>query len=174
MNKKFYFCDALKFKTEAKGMCCANGKTKLPILHHPPEPLPSSLSGDTADSKHLLQNGRKYNSAFQMSSFGADKIFNDGYMMTFKIQGQLYHRVGSLLPIPDADYKFLQIYFVGDEDAQVDRRCNNIPGTRRHIISELQKFFYQHDELIRLFEASIDYLPADNYGIRIRTDKTPR
>ena len=173
MDKVCGHCGARKFNNETPGMCCANGKVRLPTLHPPPEPLLSLLSGNSADSKHFLQNIRKYNSAFQMTSFGADKVFQDQYMPTFKIQGQIYHRVGSLLPVPDAEHKFLQIYFMGDDDVQVDQRCNAIPGTKRHIISTLQTFLHQHNALIKLFKTSIDNLPADNYAIHIRADKTP-
>ena len=58
-----------------------------------------------------------------MTSFGATKVIRDNCMPTFKIQGQIYHQTGSLLPTPDSDYKFLQIYFMGDSAGQVDRRC---------------------------------------------------
>jgi len=34
-----------------------------------------------------------------MILFGATKVSNDGYMRTFKIPGQVYHLVGSVLPV---------------------------------------------------------------------------
>ena len=44
-----------------------------------------------------------------MTSFGATKIIHNeddrNCEYTFKIQGQVYHRIGSLLPMPDADPK---------------------------------------------------------------------
>ena len=67
-------CQAKKYKGEPPGMCCSNGKVKLPPLKVPPEPLLSYLSGSTADSKHFLKNVRAYNSSFQMTSFGASSI----------------------------------------------------------------------------------------------------
>ena len=68
-----------------------------------------------------------------MTSFGATKTVHneDGrnFESTFKIQDQVYHRIGSL---PDADPKFLQIYFMGDEKQQIHTRCvyNHIEQTR--------------------------------------------
>ncbi|GFS75362.1 uncharacterized protein NPIL_126121 [Nephila pilipes] len=57
-----------------------------------------------------------------MTSFGATKIVHNencrNFESTFKIQGQVYHQIGSLLPMPDADPKFLQIYLMGDEEQQ--------------------------------------------------------
>ncbi|GFV46164.1 uncharacterized protein TNCV_3420901 [Trichonephila clavipes] len=62
-----------------------------------------------------------------MTSFGATKIVHneDGrnFESTFKIQGQVYHKISLLLAIPDADPKFLQIYFMGDEEQQANTRC---------------------------------------------------
>lgn len=67
-----------------------------------------------------------------MTSFGATFIHeSDGFSTVFKVQGQIYHKVGSLLPIPDETPKFLQVYFMGDEQLEVDQRCANIAGLRR-------------------------------------------
>jgi hypothetical protein len=98
MDKVCSYCGALKFKNETPGMCCVGGKVKLQQLFPPPEPLSAFVSGVTSQSKHFLANIRKYNSCFQMTSFGATNIVRENYMPTFKVQGQIYHRAGSLLP----------------------------------------------------------------------------
>ena len=120
MDKKCQHCHAFKYKGESAGLCCASGKISLPPLKPPPEPLKTLFAGTTSQSKLFLRKIRKFNSCFQMTSFGATKIVHneDGrnFESTFKIQGQVYHRIGSLLPMPDADPKFLQIYFMGDEE----------------------------------------------------------
>jgi len=172
MDKLCVYCNALKFKNEPPGMCCAGGKVKLPQLHSPPEPLATLVSGDTSDSKHFLANIRKYNSCFQMTSFGAN-IVRENYMPTFKVQGQIYHRAGSLLPLPDADHKFLQIYFMGNADEQIDQRCRFNTGTKREIVAALQSLFDQYNPLIRLFRTALEQMPADDYKVVVRADKTP-
>ena len=48
------------------------------------------------------------------------------YMPTFKVQWQIYHRAGSLLQLPDADHKFLQIYFMRNTDEQIDQCSDSI------------------------------------------------
>lgn len=113
MDKVCQYCQALKFRNEAAGMCCAAGKVVLPPLPAPPEPLLSLLAGNSDDSKLFLRKIRKFNSCFQMTSFGATKICDlasDGrnFETTFKIQGQVYHKIGSLMPMPDDNPKFLQ------------------------------------------------------------------
>ena len=73
MSKISPYCKALKFNGETIGMCCASGKVKLPLLAAPPEPLKTLLTGTTSESKcfFFLSNISKYNSCFQMTSFGA-------------------------------------------------------------------------------------------------------
>lgn len=85
MNVVCEHCSALKFAGETPGLCCLNGKVKLPFLTPPPEPLHSLLCGETPESKHFLANTRKYNCCFQMTSFGADIIEEHGFNPTFKV-----------------------------------------------------------------------------------------
>ncbi|XP_050339655.1 uncharacterized protein LOC126765950 [Bactrocera neohumeralis] len=173
MNIECIHCKAFKFKNETPGMCCAGGKVKLPVLELPPEPLHSLVFGNSPTSKHFLLNIQKYNSCFQMTSFGATNIIKDGFMPTFKIQGQIYHRAGSLLPFPDGDHKFLQIYFIDGENRELNKRCAISTNTRRSIVNELQTFFHQHNELVKLFKVALERMPSDGHKIIIKADKTP-
>ncbi|GFY21603.1 helitron_like_N domain-containing protein [Trichonephila clavipes] len=124
MDKECQHCHAFKYKGESACLCCASGKVSLPPLNPPPEPLKTLLAGATSQSKLFLHKIRKFNSCFQMTSFGAAKIVHneDGHNFesTFKIQGQVYHQIGSVLSMPDADPKFLQIYFMCDEEQQAN------------------------------------------------------
>lgn len=81
-------CKALKYSSEPAGLCCAGGKVQLPQLVPPPEPLHSLVNGMESESKHFLANIQKYNNCFQMTSFGATHIVQDGFMPTFKV---VYH-----------------------------------------------------------------------------------
>lgn len=167
-------CDALKFRKEAPGLCCSNGKIVLPLFNEPPEPIKSLFSGTTTLSNHFLENIRKYNSSFQMTSFGAKQIVREnGFMPTFKVQGQIYHLIGSLLPVAGEDSKFLQIYFVGDNKNKIDRRCSIHQATERSIISKLQTFFHKHNHLIKIFKTALDQMPSNYYQVVISADRTP-
>ncbi|CAF3254328.1 unnamed protein product [Rotaria sp. Silwood2] len=168
------YCDALKWSGEAPGMCCSNGKVKLPSLRQPPEPLESLMSGTTTTSKHFLENIRKYNSCFQMTSFGVtSEVCEPGFMPTFKIQGQVYHRIGSLLPLTNEEPKFLQIYFMGDEQQQARQRCNNIPGTRQDIVIDLQRMLHQYNSYVHIFKSTLEKMLSDEYRVVISADKKP-
>ena len=65
-------CGANKWQGETPGMCCSSGKVKLDVLHAPPAILKKLLTEDTSDAKHFRLNLWKYNTAFAMTSFGAD------------------------------------------------------------------------------------------------------
>ncbi|XP_044588727.1 uncharacterized protein LOC123267905 [Cotesia glomerata] len=148
MDKKCPYCHALKFKNKPAGMCCASGKVQLPVIETPPEPLNSLLIGTDPDSNVFLKSIRTFNSCFQMTSFGAIEIVQNTnangqqYNFTFKIRGQVYHKIGSLLPKPNEPHKFLQIYFMGGEDSgsalanRVDARYgyNNLDSFDNHAI----------------------------------------
>ena len=110
-----------------------------------------------AELIHVRQNIRRYNCCFQMTSFGATSIVKEsGFMPTFKVQGQIYHRIGSRLPCPNESPKFLQIYFMGEEQPQVDQRCQNIPGTRCIIIEPLQRLLRGQNQLMNTFTTALD------------------
>ena len=167
-------CEAYKWPREVPGMCCSNGKVKLTPLRPPPEPLEPLMSGTTSESKHFLENIRQYNSCFQMTSFGAsEKVFESGFMPTFEVQGQVYHCVGCLLPSFDEEPKFLQIYFMGDDRKQPDRRCNTNPGTRRDIVLKLQQMLHQYNNYVHSFKIALERMPSDEYKVIIKADKTP-
>ncbi|XP_063909717.1 uncharacterized protein LOC135127238 isoform X2 [Zophobas morio] len=181
MDKVCQYCQALKFRNEAAGMCCASGKVVLSPLPAPPEPLLSLLTGNSDDSKLFLRKIRKFNSCFQMTSFGATKICDrasDGrnFETTFKIQGQVYHKIGSLMPMPDNNPKFLQIYFMGDCEERVTTRClyNFIEqAEERAIVILLENFLEDHNQLIQLIKRVSPRLQNDNYQIVIKADKVP-
>ncbi|XP_076271642.1 uncharacterized protein LOC143203384 [Rhynchophorus ferrugineus] len=114
MNLVCSHCKALKYKNEANGLCCANGIG--------------------TDSIHFLTHIQQYNNCFQMTSFGATNAVRENFMPTFKIQGQIYHRAGSLLPVSDSDNKFLQIYFMGNSPQEIDLRCAHNNLVKRYFI----------------------------------------
>lgn len=165
------YCEAYKFEKEAPGMCCSNGKVELQSLKAPPEPLLEYISGETKISKHFLNNVSKYNACVNMTSFGVTNNCNNGFMPTFKIQGQIYHRIGSLLPMNNDSEKFLQVYFLGNESSEVDKRLGNTAGLKREIISKIQNLLHKHNGLITIFKYALEHMPTDEYQLVMKADK---
>ena len=80
--------------------CCSCGKVSLPPLAQPPSPLRDLLEGQTAEAKQFRNHIRKYNNSFAFTSVGAkiDQSMARGGVYTYRLQGELHHRMGSLLP----------------------------------------------------------------------------
>ena len=109
-----------------------------------------------------------------MMPFGAtNEVCESGFMPTFKVQGRVYHRVGSLLPLPNEEHRFLQIYFMDDEQPEAKQRCNNIPGLRQDVILKLQKMLYQHNSYANVFRVSLQRMASDEYKVIIKAVKRP-
>ncbi|XP_044596953.1 uncharacterized protein LOC123273577 [Cotesia glomerata] len=116
-----------------------------------------------------------------MTSFGATRICDlasDGrnFENTFKIQGQVYHKIGSLMPMPDDNPKFLQIYLIGNCEERVTTRCqyNFIEQVEeRAIVILLENFLEDQNQLLQLIKRVSPRLQDDNYQIVIKADKVP-
>ena len=57
-----------------------------------------------------------------------------GFNPSFRIQGQIYHLIGSIVPTQGESPKFAQIYFIGDEDVEVATRSAIVDGLKPDII----------------------------------------
>ena len=157
-------------------MCCSNGKVNIERLQEPPEPLKTLLGTDTPASKDFHANIRKYNAAFQMTSFGTTGVdcMRTGFMPTFKIQGQAYHQIGSLLPLSGDEAKFLQIYFVGDEEEQTRIRRSHQPGIKADTVTSLQRMLHDSNKYVKTLKSTVDQMPTEEYRVKICANKTPR
>ncbi|KAL6536441.1 hypothetical protein OROGR_013013 [Orobanche gracilis] len=108
--------------------CCLQEKIELPKMKKPPQLLIDLLSGKTPISNHFIKNIRSYNSIFSFTSLGG-KIDNTPNMGTsppiFKLHGQNYHLIGSLMPTEDQTPKFAQLY-IYDTENEVANRINSV------------------------------------------------
>jgi len=94
-------------------------------------------------------------------------------MPTFKVQGQIYHRVGSLLLTSGSDPQFLQNYFMGDAATEANHMCSRVPGTILDIVTQLQHSHHANNVYVPLFKTALERMPTDNYKVAITADKTP-
>ena len=120
-------CGALHWASEKLarstkfGMCCHSGKIKVPKLDDPPPELLHLLSGQEDVCKKFHDHIQNYNSALAMTSLGCNQdteINRDGGgPFVFRIQGHLYHRIGSLLPQPKSSPVYAQLYIYDPQEA---------------------------------------------------------
>uniref|UniRef100_A0A8D8YMS1 ATP-dependent DNA helicase n=2 Tax=Cacopsylla melanoneura TaxID=428564 RepID=A0A8D8YMS1_9HEMI len=169
-------CGAKKWKDESKGLCCSSGKVKLEPLFSPPEPLKSLLFDSLPDSIAFRRLIRLYNAIFQMTSFGGKVLNENGYNPTYRVQGQVYHRIGSLIPASGEDPQFLQIYFVGNtaDELQARLSINGCENLSPDIVSGLQDMLHEHNVYIRELKAAVETVArSSEYNVVIHADRKP-
>ena len=175
MTVQCEFCKALKWPGETEGLCCEKGKVKIPLLPKPPEPLASLLLGQHQGSAHFLGNIRCYNSAFQMTSMGCKQVsFLGQWNPCFRIQGQVYHLIGSLEPSQDGQNKFAQIYFVDDPSDQAGLRCAAIPGLTPATVIDLQMMLQAQNSYVRSFHFAREMLSRNSESLKVVIDADKR
>ncbi|CAE1169604.1 unnamed protein product [Acanthosepion pharaonis] len=118
----------------------------------------------------------------QMTSFGGNAFCEVDWNPTFKAQGQVYHRIGSLLPETATDSAFLQIYFIADYNQQADARMSIIPENdtgqdnhpRRDIIMRLQQMLHETNSYVCSFNYGLENKTSSDFIIVIDSDKRPQ
>lgn len=109
-------------------LCCLHGKVKLPLLKEPPETLKNLLHNKDTKTRFFEKNIRRFNMMFSFTSMGGKVDFTinqGGGPYVFRLHGKNYHRIGSLLPNPGSNPKFLQLY-IHDTDNEVSNRLATI------------------------------------------------
>ena len=112
----------MSHQTDPKfGMCCYQGKIKVPKLKDPPPELCHLLQSQDDQSKKFRDHIQNYNNALAMTSLGCneDKEINKhgGGPYVFKVQGRLCHKAGSLIPREGQAPVYAQLYIYNAQDA---------------------------------------------------------
>jgi len=82
-------------------LCCENGKVLLPNLPASPQKLEIFLTSKENSVVKFRDQIRMYNSVLAFISLGAkvdDSVIGGPGPYSFCIQGELYHKIGSLCP----------------------------------------------------------------------------
>ncbi|XP_076898243.1 uncharacterized protein LOC143551766 [Bidens hawaiensis] len=99
---------------------------ELPEFKDAPPAYKDLFSNVGPKSKFFLKNIRRYNSMFAFTSMGGkvDSSINIGNApFVFRISGQNYHSIGSLLPENGSKPKFSQLYIYDTENEVSNRQC---------------------------------------------------
>ena len=152
MNVECGYCGALGFQAEVQGtfpnpddpegeklvhfgsLCCCKGKVNGISDYNLPEDLEWLYTSDDPMAVHFRENSRTYNNGMAMSSITATKgwrsrTHNNKMESMLTSGGQLFRRVGSMLPVQGEQPKCVQTYFYGGDEATKWRILN----TRRNM-----------------------------------------
>jgi len=137
--------------------CCAQSKVTLPPLAPPPEPLRWLLTNNEADAKDFRQHIRSYNNALAFTSVGAnlDTSVAQPSNYTYRLRGELYHRMGSLLPQLGEAPKFAQLY-ISDPHAELDGRMGSFDGLNKDIMQSLQTMLHEYNPYANIYQTAME------------------
>ncbi|KAH7853445.1 hypothetical protein Vadar_002482 [Vaccinium darrowii] len=171
-----HHCHARLFLHETMELCCKSGKTVLPPIPAPPE-MTDLFCEQTADGRHFRKNIRAYNHVFSFISMGVhdDKELPGGLrgVYTFRAQGTIYHRIGSLLPYSDQRPRYLQLY-IYDTDHEVEHRMSETSGLRRHIVEKLKHILDAYNPFVQNFRQLAQYPDIQDYKLIIKEQPVDR
>ena len=112
-------------------------------------------------------NIRNYNNALAFTSLGViidHSVWGPKGIHTFRVCGELCHRIGSLLPAPDLQPAFAQIYiFDTDPQRQVDTRMSHHYNLLdRETLLQLQEMVAKHNPYFEAFKSAQERLAEHN------------
>ncbi|KAM5582463.1 hypothetical protein ABKV19_002737, partial [Rosa sericea] len=143
-------CHARQFYHESKDMCCLNGKIVIPPVQSPPE-MAELFSAETPRGAHFRRNIRAYNHVFSFTSMGVhvdQNLATGGGTFTFRAQGSIYHKIGTLLPNEDNRPRFLQLY-IYDTDHELQNRMLENESLHRDVVETIQEILNRHNPFVR-------------------------
>ena len=140
-------------------MCCNHGDIQLPPMAPPPEQLIYLFTAATPQADKFRQNVRQYNTALAFTSLGVevDRSINEGGRgpPTFRVHGELCHRLGSLTPSNGDHPVYAQLYIYDPHEALEHRMRHNT--TLDPIIMEtLQTLILTHHRWARIFKHAME------------------
>jgi len=108
-----------------------------------------------------------------MTSFGCNKVTFPGFNPSLKIQGQVYHRIGSVVPSMGESPKFCQIYFIDNQESDVATRCQIVGGLRSDITSNI---LHNDNHYVQIFKVAKEMFEQQQVpsNIRVVINETKR
>ena len=167
-----------KTKNPKFSICCSNGIVHLPLLKNPPALLAKLLNLNGGKKSFNFRVGiRMYNSLFAFTSLGGkvDKSVNNGTgPYVFRLNGQNYHRIGSLLPIEGENPSFAQLY-IYDTDNEIGHRIDAVLKKYKKnevdpdIVVGLLEMLDNCNELVKAFRMARDrFTESEMRNVKIR------
>ncbi|OMO66755.1 DNA helicase PIF1, ATP-dependent [Corchorus olitorius] len=132
-----------------------NGKT---ILHPAPAPIEmlDLFSGQTVEGRHFRQHIRSYNHNFAFTSMGVhlDQSLPGGNrgVFVFRAQGNIYHKIGGLLPNSNERPRFLQMY-VYDTEHETEYRMLENETLDRNLVEKIKNILDKYNPFVKMFRS---------------------
>nr|KAJ0215911.1 hypothetical protein LSAT_V11C300113940 [Lactuca sativa] len=156
-------------------LCCGYGKVELPPLKEAPSSYKNLYRSVDSKSKHFMKNIRRYNSMFSFTSMGGkvnSSINRGNAPYIFRLSGQNYHSMGSLLPIGGSRPKFCQLY-IYDTENEISNRSTSIGGPTSGSTSTTTTYDLQIIEFLKVMLDSNNALVKSYRMVRDSLHENP-
>ncbi|PIA61726.1 hypothetical protein AQUCO_00200011v1 [Aquilegia coerulea] len=164
------YCSALHWHAErlasststhsSFGLCCLQGKIRLPLLKLPPPALQSLFEEFSPLANSFRTCIRSYNAANAFTSLGVamdERILSGRGPTAFTIHGELRHRIGSLLPAEGVEPNYAQLYIYDASTALAFRESRN-PHLRNDVLGIINTVLLETNDLCRLYRRAFEIL----------------
>jgi hypothetical protein len=134
--------------------CCLQGKVDIPPFSNPPAFLLHLLQGLSPTSRAFRDHIRQYNAAFAFTSVAVkldDRVVNASGPYSFRIHGGLYHQMGSLIPPPEHQHSYAQLYIL-DPQLALDERNRRNPNLAPSVMLDLQTMLLEINPFVPLYK----------------------
>jgi hypothetical protein len=141
-------------------LCCENGKVLLPNLLATPQELEVLLTSKESSAVKFRDQIRMYNSELAFTSLSAKvdvSVTRGPGPYSFRIQGELYHKIGSLCPAEGQQPQFAQLY-IHDTKCEHQNRHAIIPSLDPTTLDRLLTMMYNINPYVEVFKMARDIM----------------
>jgi hypothetical protein len=144
-------------------LCCENGKIMLPNLLTTPQELEVFLTSKERSAVKFRDQIRMYNSVLAFTSLGAkvdESVTGSPRPYSFRIQGELYHRIGSLCPLEGQRPQFAQLY-IHDTKHKHQNHHAVMPSLDPTTLDQLLTMMYNINPYVKVLKMARDMMATE-------------
>ena len=138
------FCNAVLLENEKPGMCCHNGKFKLPEWKPLPDFIMQIITGNNEINKSYLQMSRLINISFAATHVKFDQLPYQNTKPQLTIMGMRYHKFGSIEQNSERPPRFNQLYIMDPDMALEKRKSFNAVVSNKADLDAIHYYFQQY------------------------------
>ena len=172
-------CHALHWAAETVGNdgyrdCCMHGKVIIPFVAPLPSLLHDLYTNNRPHAKTFHEHIRRYNKAFAFTSTGGSfrlngSVFDGRGPPCYKIQGDLYHRLGPLSP-KDAHVPTYSQLYIWDNAEALAYCQNKNPSTDPDTMEAIQNMLLTCNPFVHVYLQACEivmHTDLPSYSLRL-------
>ncbi len=144
-------------------LCCENGKVLLLNLLTTPQELEVLLTSKKRSVVKFRDQICMYNSMLAFTSLGAkvdELVIRGTELYSFRIQGEFYHKIGSLCPTKGQHPQFAQLYIHDTENKRKNRHAI-MPSLDPTTLDRLLTMMYNINPYVKVLKMARDMMAAE-------------